>query len=238
MTTSDDITSAWFDVGTPARRFADPFVNYGGNDAWLRVIFPDTRKLKTRNPNGLYVFPVSRGKEGEKQLSPMRLGPCRLYGSLTAKKMENAWQFSKVYPQHVGTDGEPTSEYFQWARKGWSSWKAERHPMGEGAKAVFHWWDGQPLGRVEARKRIYVPLYVEQVVKQPFFQRLKQVWQEDIEPDPENSLYLMDFDAYEYGTMSLSQVLNNPAKSMGHGFVLAMLLTNDAALRECELRTS
>jgi hypothetical protein len=38
--------------------------------------------------------------------------------------------------------------------------------------------------------------------------------------------------------MSLSEVLNNPAESMGHGFVLAMLLTNDAALQECELRTS
>jgi hypothetical protein len=38
--------------------------------------------------------------------------------------------------------------------------------------------------------------------------------------------------------MSLSQVLNNPAKSMGHGFVLAMLLTDDAALRECEIRPS
>jgi hypothetical protein len=47
----------------------------------------------------------------------------------------------------------------------------------------------------------------------------------------------MDFDAYEYGSMSLSEVLNNPAKSMGHGFVLAMLLTNDTALRECEIRT-
>jgi len=81
-----------------------------------------------------------------------------------------------------------------------------------------------------------VPLYVEQVVKRPFFQGLKKVWEEEIKPDPENTLYLMDFDAYEYGTMSLSQVLNNPDKPMGHGFVLAMLLTNDAALRECEIR--
>jgi hypothetical protein len=35
---------------------------------------------------------------------------------------------------------------------------------------------------------------------------------------------------------SQSEVLNNPAKSMGHGFVLAMLLTDDAALKECEIR--
>ena len=51
------------------------------------------------------------------------------------------------------------------------------------------------------------------------------VWEEEIKRDAENCLYLMDFDAYPYGTMSLSEVLNNPAKSMGHGFVLAMLLT-------------
>ena len=36
--------------------------------------------------------------------------------------------------------------------------------------------------------------------------------------------------------LSLSDVLNNPGQSMGHGFVLAMLLTNDAALNECQLR--
>jgi hypothetical protein len=102
---------------------------------------------------------------------------------------------------------------------------------------AFHWWDGQQrLQKVEARKQIYVPLYVEQVVTRPFFKRLKKVWEEDIKPDPENSLYLMDFDAYEYGTMTMSQVLNNPAESMGHGFVLAMLLTDDPALRECQLR--
>ena len=46
----------------------------------------------------------------------------------------------------------------------------------------------------------------------------------------------MDFDAYEYGAMSFSEVLNNTEESMGHGFVLAMLLTQDPALKECELR--
>ena len=36
--------------------------------------------------------------------------------------------------------------------------------------------------------------------------------------------------------MTFSEILNYPAKSMGHGFVLAMLLTDDDALQECELR--
>ncbi len=61
---------------------------------------------------------------------------------------------------------------------------------------------------------------------------------EEVKPDPENTLYFMDFDAYEYGTMSFSEMLNNPAKSMGHGFVLAMLFANDTALQECQLRTA
>jgi hypothetical protein len=237
MTPPEDIASKFFDFGSrPAAPFCEPFVNYGGTDARIRVIFPNTGKLKIRNPNGLYVFPSIRSKENDRQLSPMLLGPCRLYGNFTAKKMENAWQYSKVYPQHVGEDGEPTAEYFEWARKGWSSWKAERHPMGKGTKSAFHWWNGQRLDKVKARKWIYVPLYVEQVVRQPYFIGLKKVWEEDIKPEAERSLYLMDFDAYEYGTMSLSEVLNNPDKPMGHGFVLAMLLTNDAALRECKHR--
>jgi hypothetical protein len=214
-----------------------PFESYGGKAARLRII-PVVGSKKQNDPNGLYVNCTSSGNEDEKHLSPFSLGPCRLYGNFTAKRMENAWQFSKVHPLHVGPDGRPTPEYFEWAEKGWSSWKAERYPMGKGvnAKAAFHWWDGQVLTKVEARKRIYVPLYAEQVVKQPYFKGLKKVWEEEIKPDEENSLYLMDFDAYKYGTLSLSEVLSNPEKSMGHGFVLAMLLTNDVALRECSIR--
>jgi len=30
-----------------------------------------------------------------------------------------------------------------------------------------------------------------------------------------SSLYLMDFDAYKYGTMSLSEILNNPENQWG-----------------------
>lgn len=233
MTPPTTDAATWFEFDE--RRFQENFLNYGGRDAHLRVI-PVVRKNLQSNPNGFYVNVTSSGNERERQLSPFSLGSCRLYGRATSKRMENAWQFSKVYPQHVGGDGRPTAEYFEWAAAGWASSQAQRHPMGRNARAVFHWWDGQRLDKVEARKRIYVPLYAEQVVIQPYYQGLKKVWQEDIEPDPANSLYLMHFDAYEYCTMSFSEVLNNPAKSMGHGFVLAMLLSNDAALQECQLR--
>lgn len=233
----DDIASTWFDTGQPTRKPANPMWAYGGRDARIRVI-PVLRKNRQTDPNGFYVFCCIGGDEDERTLSPMYLGPCRLYGNFTAKKMENAWQYSKVYPQHVGADGNPNQDYFRWAQDGWASSHAVRYPMGKGndQTALYHWWDGQRLEKVEARKRIYARLYAEQVVQQPYFQWLKNIWEEDIKPEPERTLYLMDFDAYEYGTMTLSEVLNNSAKSMGHGFVLAMLLKDDAALRECELR--
>jgi hypothetical protein len=222
--------STWFE-------FEDHFWRYGGKDARLRVI-PVVRKNLQSNPNGVYINTTSSGEEGEDHFSPLYLGPCRLYGAYTAKKMERAWQHSKVYPQHVGTDGNPTPEYFQWAASGWASEFAERYPMTKEADGTeaFHWWDGQRLDKIQARKRIYVPLYAEQVVELRNFKILKSLWEEEIRPTAESTLYLMDYDAYEYGTMSLSEVLNNPAESMGHGVVLAMLLTNDPALRECELR--
>lgn len=233
--THDNIASTWFDMGQPASNPVNPMLAFGGQKARIRVIKPIPKKAQN-DPNGFYAFPTVHGKGGETTLSPMMLGPCRLYGNVISQTMENAWQYSKVYPQHVGADGNPNAEYFAWAKKGFDSWKAERHPMGKDARAAFYWWNGQKIGRVEARKKIYVTLYVERVIKQPYFHGLKKIWDEEIKPDPESTMYLMDFDAYEYGSMSYPQVLNNPAKSMGHGFVLAMLLTNDAALQECELR--
>ena len=48
-------------------------------------------------------------------LSPMLLGPRDLYPGrdgrmLTSCTVEAAWQFSKVYPEHAESDGEPNEE--------------------------------------------------------------------------------------------------------------------------------
>ena len=214
-----------------------PFENYGGKDARIRVI-PVVRENRQDYENGVFINCTSSGEGAEQDLSPFNLGPCRLYANHTAQIMENGWQFSKVYPQQVDGTGQPTPEYFEWAEKGWATQRANRHPMGKemNRKEAFHWWNGEPLAKVQARKRIYVPLYVEQVIKMDMFSVLKNTWEEQVEPDADATLYLMDFGTRPYGNRSLTDVLNNPKYSMGHGFVLAMLLTNDAALRECELR--
>jgi hypothetical protein len=126
--TPDDISSTWFDTGQPARNPVNPMWSFGGRDARIRVI-PVLRKKDQSDPNGLYIFCCIRGDENERTLSPMYLGPCRLYGDFTAKKMENACQYSKVYPRHVGTDGNPNAEYFRWARQGWALPRGMRYPF-------------------------------------------------------------------------------------------------------------
>lgn len=50
-------------------------------------------------------------------------------------------------------------------------------------------------------------------------------------------LYLWDFDGYDHVCMgrTLEQVLNDPEKKMGHGFVLLMLLRGERLWENCEI---
>jgi hypothetical protein len=147
--------------------------------------------------------------------------------------MENAWQFSKVYPEHI-TNNCINDEYWEWAKEGWSNTKAIRYPFGRARKPLFSWWDGRRLDYVPARKAIYGPLYAEAVMKTQGFQHLQTLYRRY------SNLVLLDFDAYAHKSfgMSLTDVLNNPKKKMCHAFVLAMLLTKDSALKEMELRSA
>jgi len=150
--------------------------------------------------------------------------------------MENGWQFSIVFPEHVGEDGNPTSAYWEWATEGWSR-KSPVVDMVQDKcnRQDFFLWNGQKLNTVEARKTIYVPLYAEKVVKTKTFESLLVKWLM-MKHRKDGTLYLMDFDSWDYTGKTLSDVLNNPSKTMGHGFVLAMLLLNDPALNQCYLR--
>ena len=222
----------WFeDVESPAQSKVTP-----PSAPKIRVI-----KLvrKAKQTAGHYINCTTSQEDWGKRrdLTPFCLGPCHLYGDHVSQTVENAWQFSKVYDEHIGEDGLPTADYFEWAKKGWSSMNTERHPMGKETKAKFHWWDGRKLTRVEARKAIYVPLYVEQVTRfgNRTFEGLTKLWAL-MTGSKSGAIYLMDYDAYDYSHMTLTDVLNNEAKSMGHGFVIAMLLLNDPALKQCQLR--
>lgn len=183
------------------------------------------------DPNGVYVNTTSSAG-WSRDLSPFVLGPCPLYGGHVSRTMENGWQYSKVYYRHLGDDGLPTDEYLTWAKAGWDDPRAHRYPMGKGRKPAFSWWDGKQLSYVEARKRIYVPLYARAVMQTQGFARLREL----LKQGDSRPLYLLDFDAYRHRAlgMTLTDVLNDPTRKMGHAFVLMMLLTADPALRECE----
>lgn len=186
---------------------------------------------KQTDPNGVYVNTTSRSTESwSLQLSPFYLGSCELYEGFVAKNMENAWQYSKVYDCHVDDNDDPTLEYFEWANKGWNNNFAQRYPMGKGVIPKYSFWNTHKLDYISARKHIYVPLYANVVVKTDAYKRLQDVVKSG------KNLYLLDFDAYKHRdkNMSLTDVLNNPDKKMGHAFVLMMMLENDVALNDCK----
>lgn len=169
------------------------------------------------------IITVSKANNWMRGLSPFILGPCPLYGDFISKNMENAWQFSKVYPEFI--DGEKIKdEYFEWARKGWEDSTAHRYPMGKGKIPNFSYWDGQKLGYVAARKKIYIPLYANAVKDTEAFKYLKATYETCIKDN--RDLYLVDFDAYRHKQMGMTytDVANCSTKKMGHAFVLAMML--------------
>lgn len=163
---------------------------------------------------------TSRSDNWGRGFSPFLLGPIDLYGGYFAQNMENAWQFSKVYEYYLEDDDTVGERYFRWAKDGWADKKAHRYPMGKEAKPLYSYWDGQQLTYVEARKKIYIPLYAQAVQETYAFGKLKKMHEQNEE------VYLWDFDGYNHKQLGLTydQVINDPNRKMGHAFVIAMLL--------------
>lgn len=159
-------------------------------------------------------------------LSPFKIGPCELWGGHTALNMENAWQYSKVYKEHLAVDGTPNILWYEWAKAGWKNKSAVRYPMGKGAKPEYLWWNGEKLSYIEAKRKVYIPLYAEAVQKTQSWKDLKALYETG------QDLVLLDYDVYETDD-SFEQIVNNPNKKCGHGFVLKFLLMNDIYLEQC-----
>lgn len=154
------------------------------------------------------------------ELSPFKLGPVNLYDGFVSENVENAWQFSKVYEQFTNKAGQPTRQYFDWAVKGWRDSYAHRYPMGKGAKPLYSLWDDERLTYIEARWKIYIPLYAQAVVGTPAFKNLRKLY------TSRGEIVLWDFDGYDHrkSGMDYDDVINCETLKMGHTFVLGMLL--------------
>jgi hypothetical protein len=175
---------------------------------------------KNKSPIGVEVInTTSRSVNWSRGLSPFLLGPCELYNGYVASNVENAWQFCKVYQEHI-QDGNPTEKYFDWALEGWSNPQAIRYPMGKGRKPLYSLWNNQKLSYIEARKKIYVPIYGKAVVQSEAYAILRELYKKNGE------VHLWDFDGYDYIGLNLTfkDVINDPTRPMGHAFVIANLL--------------
>jgi len=164
-----------------------------------------------------------------RELSPFVLKvPHRGHGVI----FENLWQYSKVYKNQVlDIDGYPDASWHKWSESGMAQDRAVRYPMGKGAMPLYSFWDGEKLGYIEARKKIYAPMYAESVSKAGAMYRLEGLYSNCLNTNRE--LILLDYDAYDHAAlgMSLINVINNPDRKMGHAFVLIMLLVG--MLEEC-----
>lgn len=190
---------------------------------------------KVPNQSQPVVDTTSKADDWRRDLSPFHLGPCNLYKDYVSQNMENAWQFAKVYKEDTDENGNPTESYWTWASTGWADPIPRRYPKGKGVIPQYSLWDGERLGYIDARKQIYGPLYAEAVQRTEGWFRLQRLY------NTSEELYLRDWDGWNmqtHGMQNLTEVLNNPNKIMGHAFVLAMLLTNDPALKQMKLRSN
>jgi hypothetical protein len=180
--------------------------------------------MRNKVPSDAHVIDTtSRSKIWTRGLSPFFCGSVDLYDDYVSQNVENAWQFSKVYAKHVDGQENPTDEYFKWAVAGWEDTWAHRYPAGKGAVPLYSWWDGEKLGYIEARKKIYAPLYAKAVATTEAYKKLAELHEAG------GNLWLRDFDGYDFRKLGLTykEVLNNPQRKMGHAFVLAMMLDGE-----------
>lgn len=183
-------------------------------DGVVKVIGPKNKREK------FAINVCSHSENWSKGLSPFILGPVKLYDTYSSNIMENGWQYTKVYPSYAEKNGNPKPEYFEWALRGWNLLNPVRYPMGKGAKPLYCLWDGERLGYLEARKRVYLPLYRDAVRESEAFGRLQKIF------ESRGEITLFDFDGYDYLAMGyrLADVLEDDVRICGHGFILAMML--------------
>lgn len=182
---------------------------------------------------------TSRASSWSRGLSPFVLGPVKMpsgWPVVWAHNVENVWQFSKVYPEHMKPgmtfigEANISLTFWSWAVRGWSDIYAHRYPMGRKKKPLFSLWklDGKyvRLNYVEARWHIYIPIYSKAVHRTDAYSRLRR---EYLTMKWRQTLCLWDFDGYDHKEkgMDLCDVSSSPMKKMGHAFVLYHLLTGE-----------
>ena len=112
------------------------------------------------------------------------------------------------------------------------------------ASCLYALWEGEKLGYIDARKKIYKKVYTDLVKKTNKFEKLKQMLQNGINflivevdgPRQESLEYYKekykvsdDFivnNTIEVNSKNMDIILNDTRHAFGHGYCLAMALLN------------
>jgi hypothetical protein len=185
------------------------------------------RKIWDKVPDGYHsVNCTSRSEEyWSKQLSPFIIGPVSVDGEL-ATNVENGWQYSKVYAEHLDENNEIKPEYFEWRQKGFQTRQGIRYPMGKGVKPLFSYVGGNRYDYFEAKRNIYIPLYSNAALETKAFENLV------LYVEQMKKVCILDFDAYDHTGMSKEEIILNPKIKFGHGFCLLWMLQEVFELNE------
>jgi len=195
------------------------------------------------------------------------LGPYELKDEKN-RIMENIWQGSKVYGKvpkivapysrfnskiiwdhpaetHVNKTGKLTKEYFEWRKKLMDNPWPVRYPVGLNYRHKCLYSiddDGNKLNYIEARKKIYVPLYSKLVKSQKQFKDLvarlnkgENLLIIEVDGPHQESLnyYKEKYDVGEkfiikdtilVNKKNMDIMLNDPTHPFGHGYCLGMSL--------------
>lgn len=156
-----------------------------------------------------------------KGFSPFVVGPVEANGQIVTT-VENAWQYSKVYPWHLNSDGSIKEEYFRWRDFGYKSPKSDRYPFGKKSKHCFVFWNGDKIeSELEAKEKVFLPLYSNAVRKTESYEILLQLSREGM------NFCLLDFDAYDHMGKTKKEIIDHPTRKFGHGFCIKWLLDED-----------
>ena len=172
-----------------------------------------------------------------RELSPLLIGPVN--GFVT---FENHWQYQKVHEElgHWNPDTkQPTDEWYAWREGGMT--RVTRKGKGirtdpqvsklkkssANWKPIGAWWNGELIGLIEARKKIYVPYYLELIRKTNALKEMKHMI------DNGDNLMIMDLDGPSLeshpigivlcsaGYEDIATALNDESRSFGHGWIVA-----------------
>jgi hypothetical protein len=162
--------------------------------------------------------------------SPDVLGPVYLFGDEYACNLGNAWRYLKTYKSFykvtseelIDESGETVAEdsfflkeeeYLRWAREGWRNENFSNPSQND---EVLGWyWNGEVVSdKIDARIKIFIPLYARLVHRLPEYYRLVEMYNE-------GSIYLRDHKGSPYTTLD-SLITDSP--KFGCAQVLALML--------------